>query len=69
MDVARRTILQRCPWLDVAWRGLMVVVVGSQFGSQPGSASGQASGTAQMLAGGGLVDGPRTRVKYLLNLP
>jgi hypothetical protein len=33
LDVARRGIHQPCPWLDVAWHGLVSVVVGSPFGS------------------------------------
>jgi len=33
LDVARCGIHRRGPWLDVAWRGLMPVDVGSPFGS------------------------------------
>jgi len=33
LDVARCGICQPGPWLDVAWRGLMPVDVGSPFGS------------------------------------
>ena len=33
LDMARCGICQPQPWLDVAWRGLMPVGVGSPFGS------------------------------------
>ena len=31
--MSRRGIHQPCPWLDVAWHGLVSVVAGSPFGS------------------------------------